>query len=192
MLPRFLILALLQLHGDLLDVGSAMDHAEAARAAAEALGRPEVTPELLLGMAYVESGYRPVRATYVARDGSRRAGWRSRRRPPGSRPTYYCGPLQVRGETWGRCLRRMDDLSGSYAAAAEELASWLDDPRCRRRSVDQRTRCALLGYGGGYPLIRRWRYPYPTRVLGRARRIRDRSERLREDAPPPVVSRGES
>jgi hypothetical protein len=187
---EYLLTALLQLRGaEVGDDGSL--HVAAAVEASLAASRADVTPELLLAVARVESRFTPVLASYAKRSGGRGTNWRSRRRPPGSRPNYYCGVLQLRGESWGRCLRRMDDVPGSYRRAADELVFWLDSRHCRRRPPERRLRCALLGYGGGRPLIRRWRYPYPGRVLREARRLGETRSLLRESAPVPVVTRGE-
>jgi hypothetical protein len=152
-----------------LDVSEAYAHAAAATAAAT----EEVSAELLLGVAYVESRYNPTALSRVV-DGVRKTGlYRSTRRPerdPGT--SMFCGPLQTYARTWSECLA-MRDLTTGYEAATRELQQWLRDRRVR----GDITR-ALAGHACGNHGVNTGKCNrYPQRVLAKARRLRGAASR---------------
>src|SRR5687768_12008914 len=88
--------------GTALSPIDALVHTHAASAAAT----DEISAELLLGMAYVESGYDP---SWVSRvEGHKRVTTRyPHTRPPkrlDTRASLYCGVLQTRAASWDACL----------------------------------------------------------------------------------------
>lgn len=193
-----LVSVLLKMASGNLDEAQAQRHAEAIKVAAEDSGLDaalaSILPEdsitgvdLLTGMTRPESHFI---ATVVSRKectGSgdalvcvRRAGiWKSRKKPVGARPTYYCGVMQVGGKiSWDRCLQLIDDIELNYLTGAAHVVTWLNEPVCRKYKGEKRLRCALLGYGGGYPAIERGTLKYPAKVLKWARYAR----RLRQTA----------
>lgn len=130
----------------------------------------EVPAELLLSIVYSESRYDPRATSYVI-NGGRRANvpaWAWSDTPPkGVSGPYFCGVTQVSAKmSWKRCLQ-MRDLKVAYAASAAQLSEWLKV--CRKHK--NKLKCALFGYGGGFPAIKKQTLTYPLRVLNRARRI---------------------
>lgn len=161
-----------------LTEAEALAHVQAADAAASATG---VDRELLLGMAYVESRYvtrnvsrMQCSGTDATRHCKRVTGpWRSRNKPPGAQPSYYCGAVQVGGYIpWARCLELIDDVNLNYLFAAQHLLDWENDPACRHKDKDARLVCALRGNGGGYAAIKVGTSTYPYRCLKVAQFIR--------------------
>lgn len=153
---------------------SAMPHVLEALAAETA----EIQAELLLSVVYSESRYNSGATSYMI-EGKRKAHvprWAFSQRPPkGVSGPYFCGVAQVSAKmSWARCLQTRD-LKTSYAKAVHEIDAWLK--MCRKNK--NRMRCALLGYGGGFPAIERKTSTYPSRVLNRARRILNKSIRAR-------------
>lgn len=147
-----------------LDLADALAHARAA-AAAET---PEVSAELLLAMAYVESRFDPTWVSRVEGDKRRHA------RHPSTKPpkdwkrgtSLFCGPLQTRALTWAACLRQRQ-LDVAYPKAVAELSAWLRDRRVR----GDLTR-ALAGYGcGNHGVTTGKCNRYPRRVLWQAKRL---------------------
>lgn len=139
----------------------------------------EVPAELLLSIAYSESRYDP-RATSYVFGGKRKAHvptWAWALNPPkGVSGPYFCGTTQVAAKmSWKRCLE-MRDLKVSYQTSVQTLSEWIKI--CRKSK--NRIRCALFGYGGGFPAIERGTSTYPTRVLNRARRILNKTLLARE------------
>jgi hypothetical protein len=162
-------------------VDQTMPHVEAALAAETKL----VSAEVLLSIAYYESRYLPEATSYVI-GGKRRARiprWARRGWPPrGVGGPYFCGVTQVAAKkSWKRCLE-LRDVPTAYAIASAELTNWLK--ACRRHK--NRMRCALTGYGGGYPAIERGTSTYPSRVLNRARLLLRKAavaRKMREGQP---------
>lgn len=142
---------------------SALNHVFAAKAAET----PNVPATLLLSMAYSESRYDP-RAVSRVEDGVRKGGIATWKTPPDNvTGPYFCGVTQVAAQmSWKRCVE-FRDIYLAYATAAKELGVWFNDPYCRNKS--ERMRCALFGYGGGYPAIKANSSTYPSRVLSRAK-----------------------
>lgn len=144
--------------------GQARVHVEAALAAQ---AKTDVPADLLLGMAWIESRYDSGALSYMTNEGRRTTVWRERTPPPGAKPTWYCGVLQVGGRvSWDQCLRLRDDIALNYMTAAEHINSWQRDGQCRRRkSAEDRLFCALQGYGGGYAAIQKNAGRYARHVL---------------------------
>ncbi len=135
--------------------------------AAKSAETPTVPATLLLSMAYSESRYDP-RAVSRVEDGVRKGGIPKWKTPPDNvTGPYFCGVTQVAARmSWKRCVE-FQDIFLAYETAAHELGEWFNDPYCRK--ADERMRCALFGYGGGYPAIKAQTSTYPSRVLSRAR-----------------------
>lgn len=135
--------------------------------AAMAAETPEMPAELLLSMAYLESRYDP-RATSRVFKGKREGGIPKWKTPPkGVSGPYFCGVTQVTaGYSWTRCLE-FRDIRLAYKTAVHEGIKW--QKACRKDR--ELLRCALWGYGGGYPAIKKRTSTYPARVLSRAQRI---------------------
>lgn len=155
--------------------GKAAKHVDAALYASQQTG---VSPEILLGIAYVESRYFSEvvsRMECTAEDCHRMGGfWRSRYKPTNFSGPYYCGALQVGGHvSWGRCQGLISDLRENYLTAARHLQAWLDQPICHGN-----LRCALLGNAGGFPMIKRNRSTYPQRCTRVAHLIRRHYDRI--------------
>jgi len=155
--------------------GKAAKHADAALYASQQTG---VSPEILLGIAYVESRYFSEvvsRMECVAEECHRAGGfWRSESRSSRFRGPYFCGALQVGGHvSWQRCRELISDLQENYLVAARHLQAWLDQPICHGN-----LRCALLGNAGGFPMIKANRSTYPQRCTRVARAIRRRYNRI--------------
>lgn len=121
-----------------LDHTSALEHATAARAAATS----EISAELLMAVAAVESHFHPDALSRVDTPARvRKTGrWPSRKRGAWMRPPYFCGVLQARAMQWHRCLA-FRDLETGYAQGAAELATWLH----RTKNLAK----ALAGHGCG-------------------------------------------
>lgn len=163
---------------------TALEHVTAAREASDLVSttNPEVTPELLLAMAYIESRYdvRSVSRLVTQPDGTkvRKTGlWKSDRRPSNVVGNMYCGITQSKARSWRRCME-LRQIDKAYVAAALELKRWNESKLCRKRKGTKRMTCALLGYGGGNAAIRRgegWRKKgattYPRRVRARVRQL---------------------
>jgi hypothetical protein len=175
-----LLLALLALRPALPEPAAA-----AHVAAAVAASAPDLPPEVLLGVAAVESGFSGRVLSWRECAGGacrRRTGpWRAAAPPPGAVPSWYCGATQVGGYVpWARCAQLMADVPLSYRVAAAHLHEWARlsrvVPGCRGAtlSTDWGLRCALRGYNGGFGAVRRGS-AYPDRVLrfvANLRRIR--------------------
>jgi hypothetical protein len=147
-----------------LDTADALAHARAATQAAT----PQVSAELLLGMAFVESRFNPTALSYVEGKKRRVTRWPSTRPPARLRKgkSLYCGPLQTFAGNWADCLAQRE-LDVAYAAGAKEITEWLRDRRVR----GDITR-ALAGYGCGNKGVRTGKCNrYPGRVLWQAKRL---------------------
>ena len=131
-------------------------HVEAAIAAAT---EHDIPVELLLGVAYIESRF-DARAlsrleceTADPASCKRKIGvWPQATEPPKVRPSssWYCGPLQSGGYVpWTECQKMRVDIAYGYSAGAKELATWMNDARCRRLQGIARFRCALAGHNAG-------------------------------------------
>ena len=131
---------------------------------------PDISAELLLGLAYVESRYTP-EATSRVTGAVRSTGVPPWRNPPDDvHGPYFCGVTQVQaGMSWGKCLE-LRGLANAYLAAAHELTLWLT--ACHRTGTDNLLACSLWGYGGGFPMIKQHSSTYPSRVLFRMEMIR--------------------
>ncbi len=141
---------------------TALLHVFAATAASD----DEVSPELLLGMAYIESRYTPDATSRI--EGSTRITgvprWSSP--PSDTHGPYFCGVTQADARfSWERCTE-LRNIFVAYATTTKELKLWLHHPLCR--ASDEPMRCALWGYGGGKPAIESKTSTYPSRVLSRA------------------------
>ncbi len=137
--------------------------------AASAVATDEVSAELLLAVAYVESRFDPHWVSRV--EGRKRIYSRYRRTTPPARlnkhQSLYCGVLQTRASSWDACVAQRE-LVVAYRAAAAELTSWLHDRRVRG-DVSR----ALAGYGCGNHGIRTGKCNrYQGRVLWRATQLR--------------------
>jgi hypothetical protein len=147
-----------------LDTADALAHARAASQAAT----PQVSAELLLAMAFVESRFDSLGVSRVEGRKRRLGRWESSEPPKRWRKgtSLYCGPLQTFAATWDDCMKQRD-LSVAYATAVAEIAGWLRDRRVR----GDVTR-ALAGYGCGNRGVRTGKCNrYPGRVLWQARRL---------------------
>jgi hypothetical protein len=148
-----------------LEMDAAYAHIEAAEAAAT----EQVSAELLLGIAFVESRFDPT-ATSRVEGGVRRLGRYPSTTPPrrlDPRRGLFCGPLQTIALSWARCLA-MRDLKTAYAAGASEITTWLRDRRVRG-DIPR----ALAGHGCGNHGVRTGACNrYQSRVLGMERRFR--------------------
>lgn len=153
MTPEHLIAALVAMVTG-LPVDQARTNAEAAITAA---AEYELDPELLLGIAYVESRYdsRALSRRECEPDDpescTRVTGlWLKATKPPKARPSWYCGPMQAGGYVpWSECQHMRDDFAYGYHVGAHELSLWLNDRRCKQHSADDQLLCALAGYNGG-------------------------------------------
>src|ERR1043166_7781087 len=147
-----------------LTIAQAHEHVVAAKLAAT----KGISAELLLGMAYVGSRYIPFGVSRMER-GRRMMGIPKWKSPPRYvTGPYFCGVSQVAAKmSWKRCLE-FQDLNTSYRTSATELMSWV---KMCRKIKKPGMRCALLGYGGGFPMIERGTSTYPNRVLRRAARL---------------------
>ena len=143
------------------------DAYENASAAVEA-STPDVQPELLLAIAFVESRF-DVTATSRVEGRKRRTGHYAGTTPPSNLNTkmsMYCGPLQTFAGSWSECMA-MRDPHVAYAAGADELETWLRDKRVR----GDITR-ALAGHGcGNHGVTTGKCNRYPQRVLWQERRF---------------------
>jgi hypothetical protein len=147
-----------------LAVEDVLAHAQAATEAAT----PQVSAELLLAVAFVESRFDPLTVSRI--EGTkRRYGHYGSNQPPAKLrrgSSLYCGPLQTFAATWDACMKQRD-LTVAYTAGAAELGSWLRDRRVR----GDMTR-ALSGYGCGNRGVRTGKCNrYPGRVLWQAKRL---------------------
>lgn len=135
-------------------------HAQAVVDAAKAVATPDISVELLLGMADVESDFDPTSVSRLI-DGKRQTGpWRSDRAPKNATGNFYCGITQVKASTWKRCLA-MRDVNLAMQAAVEELTYWLGRGKTIRK--------ALQGHGCGNKGMKNACVGYAGRVLQRMR-----------------------
>lgn len=161
-----LVAALLLFAPRYLDRETATQHVQAALAAGKRTG---VDPVLLLALAYVESRYSPFSLSRIQcskRRCRRVTGeWSSTLPPRGAKPTWYCGVTQVGGKvSWKECLA-LRDVRYNYLVGARHLVRWSKDAYCRGNVDEDLLRCALRGYNGGYPAIRKKAVWYATRVM---------------------------
>jgi hypothetical protein len=160
-----LTLALRLYTGTTLGPLDALAHVQAATAAST----DEVSTELLLAMAYVESRFDPRWVSYVERHTRKRSRYLGATPPKhlAKNTSLYCGPLQTQALTWDACLSQRD-LTVAYHAGAAELTSWLHDKR-----VHGDITRALAGYGCGNHGVRTGKCNrYQGRVLYQASRFR--------------------
>lgn len=171
-----IIAALLSFYPKIGNDSVAREHVQAALDAEAATGIPAT---LLLGQAYVESRYNPYALSRMQCEGKgddavckRKTGvWKGDKKPGGSKPSWYCGILQVGGYVpWSECVE-LRDISYNYLAGAKHLKEWMDDSHCSKRKEADRLHCAFLGYGGGYGAIESWTSTYPARVLAKQKQI---------------------
>lgn len=152
-----------------LELADAYAHVEAAEVAAT----DEITVELLLGVAFVESRFDPTAVSRV-QAGTRHTGRYASTAVPAQldpRAGLFCGPLQTYARSWSACLG-MRDLRRAYATAVAELTGWLRD----RRTQGKITR-ALAGHGcGNYGVTSGNCNGYPGRVLWMEHQFRIGSE----------------
>ena len=136
--------------------------------AAVAASNEHISPELLLGMAMVESRFDAMAVSRIE-DDHRVLGHYGSDAPPKrwkKGTSLHCGPLQTYALTWDECLR-VRDLDAAYATAAHQLTTWLRDRRVRGDIT-----LALAGYGCGNVGVTTGKCNhYPGRVLWQARRI---------------------
>lgn len=135
-------------------------------AAAKMVETVNVSAELLLSLAFVESRYQPS-ATSRVENGVRKVGipkWEYPNRNISG--PYFCGVTQVMADmSWKKCLE-LRDIFLAYRTAVNELEVWLKSPYCQNSG--NLMQCALWGYGGGHPAIKAKTSTYPARVIGRA------------------------
>jgi len=155
-----------------LEQNLARDNVYAARLAALKYG---FEPEELLAQAWVESRFNPYDLSRIQCEEDvcerKRGVWKKPSKPPGARPTYYCGPMQVGGSiSWKRCKTLMADLVLNYDEGAAHLREWerlsARDRRCRKHAIGTRERrtCAYRGYGGGWKMLHGNNDSYPRRI----------------------------
>lgn len=145
-----------------LTADTAMLHAVAAKMAAT----PQVSADLLIGMAWVESRYYPT-ATSRLENGVRVVGIPKWTDPPAYvTGPFFCGVTQAEAEySWARCIE-LRNIFTVYQTTAIELGKWFRSPSCT--SADDLLQCVLWGYGGGHPAIEAKTSTYPARVIWRA------------------------
>ena len=151
--------------------------------AAEAVAAGPVTPELLLGVAFVESRFDPTAVSRVEGHARGAGSYPSRVAPAqlDARAALYCGPLQAYASSWSRCLE-LRELRAGYQAGAAELQTWLRDRRIRGDLVR-----ALAGHGcGNHGVVTGACNGYPARVLWMERQFRLGGGRAR---PPTNLAR---
>jgi len=170
---KTLITALLIFAPKHVTEGTAHENAAAALHASQETGVPA---KLLLAMAYHESKYSPEALSRMQCGDSgckRTTGmWTSTKRPPGSRPTFYCGIMQVGGwVSWEECLRLRNDTMLNYLTGAQHLVSWMNDPYCDHLGDEANLTCALRGYSGGYPAIKAQSTKYVSAIYLLQRKI---------------------
>ena len=149
---------------------AAYAHVEAASAAAT----DEVSAELLLGIAFVESRFDPRAVSRVEGRTRKTGAYLSTSAPAGldHSASLYCGPLQTYAASWSACVA-MRQLDVAYRAAATEIHQWLRDPRVRGSTAR-----ALAGHGCGNFGVRTGQCNgYPQRVRGMEQRLREPPER---------------
>jgi hypothetical protein len=148
-----------------LDAQSVHAHVEAAEAAAT----DQISSELLLGIAFVESRYDVTAVSRVERHTRKTGRYPSTTAPAAldRRASLFCGPLQTYASSWSRCMD-MRNLKVAYAAGAAEIEHWLRDRRVRG-SVTR----ALAGHGcGNQGVLTGICNGYPDRVLSMQRQLR--------------------
>lgn len=124
----------------------------------------DIPAELLLGMAWVESRYYPTAVSRIEH-GIRRTGIPAWRTPPKGTRSFFCGVTQATAEnSWQKC-KELQNPSTSYHTTVIELKRWLATDVCHGN-----LRCALTGYSGGFPAIKRGNR-YAAFVLQRTRNI---------------------
>lgn len=173
-----LVLAVMDLQPD-LTVEEATWHVSLAR---DAVAGTNIEVERILGMTDIESTFDPrtvSRLECFSGVCHRKLGvllaW-----GPHIKGPYFCGVMQVRAkheckrcsdaQQRKRCDQLREDTSANYKAGVEILTSFYNDPRCRKRR--DRMYCALLGVGGGYPLIEIGKHRYPGKVERRMQRVK--------------------
>ena len=147
-----------------LDAQTALAHVEAAEAAAT----DQISSELLLGIAFVESRYDPTAVSRVERNTRRTGRYPSTAAPAqlNRRASLFCGPLQTYAPSWAACMD-MRNLKVAYAAGVAELEHWLRDRRVRG-SISR----ALAGHGcGNRGVLTGACNGYPNRVLAMQRQL---------------------
>lgn len=164
-----LVLAVMDLQPTLTSEQAAW-HVELARAA---VAGTNIEVERILGMAQAESSFdqRSVSRLECSGDVCQRKlgvllAW-----GPHIKGRYFCGVMQIRaGHSRKRCDALRADVAGNYVRGVQTLLTFYNDPRCRR--ARDRMYCALLGYGGGYPLIEIGKHRYPGKVERRMQRVK--------------------
>jgi hypothetical protein len=147
-----------------LDAQTALAHIEAAESAAT----DQLSSELLLGIAFVESRYDPTAVSRVERLVRRTGSYPSTTAPAqlDRRASLFCGPLQTYAPSWSACMD-MRNLKVAYSAGAAELEHWLHDRRVRG-SISR----ALAGHGcGNSGVLTGACNGYPNRVLAMQRQL---------------------
>ena len=147
-----------------LEAEQALAHARAATVAAT----EQVSAELLLAVAFVESRFDVTNVSRIEGQTRRYGRYPATTPPPRWRrgTSLYCGPLQTFALTWQQCLAQRE-LSLAYTTGAMEIGRWLKDRRVR----GDITR-ALSGYGCGNHGVKTGKSNrYPGRVLWQAKRL---------------------
>jgi hypothetical protein len=147
-----------------VDAPTALAHVEAAEAAAT----DQISSELLLGIAFVESRYDPTAVSRVERNTRRTGRYPSTTAPAqlDRRASLFCGPLQTYASSWSACMG-MRNLKVAYSAGVAELERWLSDRRVRG-SISR----ALAGHGcGNRGVLTGACNRYPNRVLAMQRQL---------------------
>ena len=158
-----------------MDEAKAKVHVEAALLAEM---KTNISADLLLSMAYLESRYNPdALSRRQCKNGEckRETGyWKGDVKPRWARPSWYCGVLQVGGYVpWEECVWLRKDIKANYMTSAIHLRWWTRIEECRG-SQKRNLQCALQGYGGGYRSIRKGRTRYANHVI----RTRERFSRF--------------
>jgi hypothetical protein len=165
----------------LMDIQPQLDEEEARAHVAMARAALEGTPfhvERVLAIAFVESSFDPRTVSRLeCSDGEcqRKLGVLLRWKPS-IRGPYFCGVMQVMARhSRARCDELREDVPSNYVAGVGILHAWYNHPLCRKHRRG-RMYCALLGYGGGKPLILRGEHRYPGKIERAMGRIKRRVE----------------
>jgi hypothetical protein len=164
-----------------LDAEEVLAHTHAAVLAAT----PQISAELLLAVAFVESRFDVTNVSRIEGERRRYGRYRSMLPPKNWKrgTSLYCGPLQTFALTWDQCMKQRA-LDIAYPTAVAELTTWLRDRRVR----GDLTR-ALSGYGCGNHGVKTGKCNrYPGRVLWQAKRLEGagHSTRVTVASSPPV------
>ena len=115
--------------------------------AAEAVETDEFPADLILSIAWHESGLNPYALHFNNCKAVSRCVW-TEPVPPPHTSAWCCGPLQFCTRDWGTCIS-MRSIDVAYPAAVEHLQGWADHKACVWKRGLAKIDCAVAGYGGG-------------------------------------------